>query len=137
MEGEDIDNNHTMKRIRINHNRSPLKLMKKKLNEKNEEQKIDKIKNIEEVIARTEMISKRLESEQKRDELLKMMYYDDIDADHAISAMNISFDELKLLVNELIEMGYIQQSSNDEVELTSSGILYIMGQDPGFFEKKY
>ena len=135
MGGEKIDNTRTRKRIRIDHNRSPLKLMKKRINEKNEEQKIDKIKNIEEAITRYEMISKKLNSEQKKDELLKMMYYDDIDANHVISAMNISYGELESLVNELVEMGLIQQLENDEVELTKDGIFYILSQDPDFFEK--
>jgi len=109
--------------------------MKKRINEKSEEQKIDKIKNIEEAITRYEMISKKLNSEQKKDELLKMMYYDDIDANHVISAMNISYGELESLVNELVEMGLIQQLENDEVELTKDGIFYILSQDPDFFEK--
>ena len=38
------------------------------------------------------------------------------------------------MVDELMEMGFIQHSSNDEVELTKDGIFYIMSQDPEFFE---
>ena len=80
------------------------------------------------------MISKRYVSEQKRDELLKMMYYDDIDSDYVLNTMKISDDELESMVNELIELGYIRHSSNDEVELTMDGIFHIMNQDPKFFE---
>jgi len=109
--------------------------MRNKLNEKNEKEVFeDRIENIEEVIARAEEISSSFASEQKRDELLKLMYYDDVDANHVINAMNISYEELESMVDDLIEMGFIQQASNDEVELTKDGIFYIMSQDSDFFE---
>ena len=128
-------NDRIRKRIRVDPSNSPLNLMKKKINEKNEKEVFeDRVENIEEVIVRSEMISKRNVSEQKRDELLKMMYYDDIDADHVLDTMQISNGELESIVGELIELGFIQNSSNDEVELTMDGIFYIMNQDPKFFK---
>jgi len=78
------------------------------------------------------MISKNDVSEQRRNQLLKMMYQDDIDDEFVTTTMDISHDELESLVGELIQLGFLQYCSNDEVELTKDGVFYLINQDPDF-----
>ena len=43
--------------------------------------------------------------------------------------LDITESELKTLVNELLERGFIQYISEDEVELTEVGIRYLKWRD--------
>jgi superfamily II RNA helicase len=119
------------KRIRINHSKSPFNRIKKKSFEKEfkNEDLEEKIQNLEQVISRTQRIIDEFERDEKRDHLLQMMYQDDVDEDFVRTSMNISENELNLLVEELISRGFLQFVSGDEVELTKDGILYMKNQD--------
>ena len=112
--------------------------MRNRLNEKKEREVFQgSVENIEEMIERAEAISNRIDLEQRRDELLLMMYHDDIDANHVLDVLNINYEELESIANELIKMGYIRQLPNEEFELTKDGIFHILSQDPDIFEKKH
>ncbi len=122
------------KRIRINHSKSPLNQIKKKSFEKefkNEDLEI-KLQNLEHVISKTQRIIDEFERDEQRDDLLKMMYQDDIDEDFVKTSMNISENELNSLIQDLISQGFLQFVSGDEIELTRDGILYMKNQESDF-----
>ena len=119
------------KRIRINHSRSPLKRIKEKSGEKeikNEELET-KLQNIEQVIQRTQKIIEDFEREEKTDQLLRMMYQDDVNEEFVKTSMNISEGELNSLIQDLVSKGFVQFVSGDELELTRDGILYMKNQE--------
>ena len=122
------------KRIRIDHSKSPLKRIKKKNSEKefkNEDLEL-KIQSLEQVISRTQKIIDEFERDEKQDQLLNLMYQDDVDEDFVKTSMNISENELNLLIQDLISRGFLQFVSGDEIEITRDGILYIKNQGVDF-----
>jgi len=127
-----------VKKIRINNKRSPLKLVKNKL-AKNEVKQIDiaeKLANLEQILQRTQLLIEQDEHDEKRDQLLNLMYSNDIDAKFVKTTMGISEDDLSSLVDELVKMGFLEFVSNDEIELTRDGISYVKNQDSTFFSLK-
>lgn len=117
----------------MNPDKSPLNLIRNRCHQKNEEDDFEeRTENIRQVIARSEMISKNDGSEQRQNQLLKMMYQDDIDHEFVTTTMDISHDELESLVDELVQLGYLHYCSNDEVELTKDGVFHIISQDLDF-----
>jgi helix-turn-helix protein len=120
-----------VKRLRINHSKSPLSVLKKKTVKKEFKNKDleMKLKDMEHVIARTQKIIDEFEKDEKRDKLLKMIYQDDIDEDTVKSTMNISDKELNFLIEELISKGFVQFVSSDDIELTSKGILHAKNEE--------
>jgi hypothetical protein len=122
------------KKIRINHSKSPFKKIKKKNSEKefkNEELEL-KIQSLEKVISRTQRIIDDFERDEKQDQLLNLMYQDDVDEDFVKTSMNISESELNLLIQDLISRGFLQFVSGDEIEITRDGLLYIKNQELDF-----
>lgn len=119
------------RRIRINHSKSPLNLVKIKNMEKDfkSEDLELKIQNLEQVLSRTQKIIDEFDRDEKTDQLLKMMYSADVDEDFVKTSMNISENELNLLIEGLISRGFLQFVSGDEVELTREGVLYMKNQD--------
>jgi len=123
------------KKIRINHSKSPLNRFKqnkpgKEIKSKDLE---EKIQNLEQVISRTQQVIEDFEREEKRDQLLQMMYQDDVDEDFVKTSMNISENELNSLIEDLISCGFLQFVSGDEVELTPDGVRYMKNQDSRLF----
>ena len=119
------------KRLRIDHSKSPLNRIRNKSvkTEFKQEDLATKLQNIEQVIARTQKIIDEFEQDEKRDQLLKMMYQDDVDEDFVKSSMNLPDNELNSLIEDLISRGFLQFVSGDEVELTRDGILYMKNQE--------
>ena len=119
------------KRLRIDHSKSPLNLIRNKSvkTELKQENLSMKLKNIEQVITRTQKIIDEFERDEKRDQLLKMMYQDDVDEEYVKSSMNLPDNELNSLIEDLISRGLLQFVSGDEVELTRDGILYMKNQE--------
>ena len=127
-------------RIRRNPEKSPINLIKKKL-----EQPISPISedNVEIIdgspksyVQRIDQLSQKIqimideqEHEETQYQLLKMMYLDDIDTEFVVNNLGISESELKSLVDELIERGFIQLISDDEAEITDIGIRYLKWRD--------
>ena len=60
--------------------------------------------------------------------LLQMMYTSDIDAEMALEILGIGMDELKAVVNDLLSMGILRLSAEDEYELTEKGTKNIVEQ---------
>ena len=124
-----------MTKIRINHSKSPLnriKRRKEKKEFKNEDLET-KIQNLEQVISKTQRIIDDFDREEKRDQLLNMMYTDDVDEEFVKTSMNLSENELNSLIEELVSCGFLQFVSGDEIELTKDGILYMKNQNSDFF----
>ena len=124
------DSKKSKRRIRVNPNRSPLKIFKGKIKDDNTMQ-IAEDKN-EDLSNFSPLVQMMLEQEKTDDlqyQLLKMMYLDDIDSEHVENYLGISSNELKTVVEELVFMGLLQYTSDDEVELTEDGIVYVTYQD--------
>ena len=123
-----------MKRIRINRNKSFFKPAKNKP-AKNEIKQIDfeeKLANLEQILHRTQALIAQDEHDEKLDQLLTLMYSDDVDVDFVKTTMNISENELSSFVSELVQNGFLEFVSEDEIKLTRSGISYIKNQETSF-----
>ena len=57
--------------------------------------------------------------------LLHMMYDGDIDSSKAVEALGVPIEELYEIVDELVQLQMLRASSDEEVELTESGVSYI------------
>ena len=92
----------------------------------------EKLTNLEQVLLRTQMIIDEDKREGQRDQILKMMYLDDIDSEFVKNTLKISDNELKSIVDELVELGFLQFISDDEVEISKKGSIYAKNQGWGF-----
>ncbi len=119
------------KKIRINHSKSPFKKLNKKNKEKDfiNEDLNKKLQNIEQVINRTQKIIDEIETEEKQNKLLKMMYKEDVDENFVKTSMNINDSELNFLIQGLVSKGFVQFSSGDEIELTKNGVLHVKNEE--------
>jgi len=127
-------------KIRINPERSPLNLLKNKFLDKKEKKKHreqikrvelmdEKIMNVDDFFDDETTLSTKYEPSPKQNRLLKMMYLDDIDVDYVKTKMKVTDEELEFMVDELVELGFLEYSSDDEVELTDEAIYYITSRD--------
>ena len=92
----------------------------------------NKIINIQDTIRKTEKLIQQDEIEEKQDKVLNMIYAEDIDAEQIIKNFDMSYDDLDKIVQDLLDAGYIKYISNNEVELTQQGVLYIKNQKDQF-----
>jgi predicted transcriptional regulator len=65
-----------------------------------------------------------------------MIYTNDIEAKDAIETLDISFKDLKQIVNSLVERNILKNTGNDEFELTSIGQEYIVEKMKKNLEKE-
>ena len=129
------------RRIHIDSSRSPFNFLKRKKDNKNKNQSnrnniktIDeKALDFDELYNDSDFSQSTYEPTPKMNMLLKMMYLEDIDSEKVKTKMKISDNELYRLVENLSEMGLVQHSSNDEVELTMEGIYYITSNNLDIF----
>ena len=78
------------------------------------------------------LVEMMLEQTKKDDlyyQLLKMMYFDDVDAEYVENYLGISTEELITVVDELVFLGFLRHTSDDEVELTEEAIEYVTHQN--------
>lgn len=133
-----------MVKIRVNSSKSPLNLLKDRLKknniEKKQEERSKNIEKINEQIKKMndlfddeENVSIKYEPSPMQNRLLKMIYLDDVDADHVKKNLKISNNELENLVNQLVEVGLVEYTSDNEVELTNEGIYYIVNRNLDLF----
>jgi helix-turn-helix protein len=61
-----------------------------------------------------------------------LMYSDDVDVDFVKTTMNISENELNSFVSELVQNGFLEFVSEDEIKLTKSGLSYVKNQETSF-----
>jgi len=138
--GEEI---RITRKIRVNHNHSPLNFLRNKLKNKEKQEKhenkilsiehIDeKIENMEELFD-DELSSIKYEPNTNQNRLLQMMYLDDIDADFVRNKMGVSDKELENIVDGLVKLGLLEYSSDNEVQLTDEAIYYITSKDLEIF----
>lgn len=120
-----------VKKIRINRNKSLFKLAKnetaKKAIKKSDLE--EKLANLEQILQRTQMLIEQDERDEKRDMLISLMYSHDVNADSVKTTMNISNEELNSLVSELVQMGFLEFVSDDEIGLTKAGVSYVKNQE--------
>ncbi len=114
--------------------------MKKNNIEKKQEERSKNIEKINEQIKKMndlfddeENVSIKYEPSPMQNRLLKMIYLDDVDADHVKKNLKISNNELENLVNQLVEVGLVEYTSDNEVELTNEGIYYIVNRNLDLF----
>jgi len=125
-------------KIRRNPERSPINLVKKKLEkppliieeeEIVEEDPVSFVQRIDELSQKVQTMIDEEEHDEKQYQLLKMIYLDDIDLEFVVNNLGISENELKSLVDELVERGFLQFISDDEAEITEVGINYLKWRD--------
>jgi len=124
-------------RIRINPTRSPLKLIMKNLGktekpmkktvytENPEQAPFGFVDRIDQLSQQVQMLVDEEEQDEKQYQLLKMMYNQDVNSEYAIKTLEISENELMYLVDELVELGYLKYTADDEAEITEEGISYL------------
>jgi len=129
------------RRIHIDSSKSPFNFLKRKKEEKDKKQSNrHRIKTIDEnnldfdeLYTNSNFSPSTYEPTPKMNMLLKMMYLEDVDSEKVKTKMKISDNELYRIVENLIDMGLVQNSSNDEVELTMEGIYYITSNNMDIF----
>lgn len=132
------------KRIRINPEKTPLYNIKKNLEspqkpgkkevvKKNlEEKTLGFVERIDQLSRQVQMLVDEEEHDEKQYQLLKMMYNDDVNIDYALNSLKISENELMYLVDELVELGFLKYTSDDEAEITEEGISYLKWRELNF-----
>lgn len=83
-------------------------------------------KYIKYITGESEEDDSQVELTEQQAMLLQMMYTSDIDAAMATEMLGVSIDELKSLVNELVNCKILRVSGDEEVELTEKGTKYIV-----------
>jgi predicted transcriptional regulator len=64
-------------------------------------------------------------------ELLEMIYPDDItDVSLVTRSLNLSTDELWYLINDMIDLGFLSFTSDNDVEITDMGVRFINSKNP-------
>jgi hypothetical protein len=63
---------------------------------------------------------------KKEYQLLELLYEEDIDDKEAIDLLELSMNDLIIMVNNLIRLELMTQSANDEVEISPKGIKLLM-----------
>jgi hypothetical protein len=127
---DDTDNKRGKKRIRTDPARSPFNLLRNKFQDKKNSRGSEK--NNMDINQFSPIVQMMLEEGKKDDlyyQLLKMMYIDDVDAEHVTNYLGITADELRTAVEELVFLGFLKQTTDDEVELTEDAIIYVTQQD--------
>lgn len=131
-------------RIRINQEKTPLENIKNNLElpqkpEKKElvinnleEKTIGFVKRIDQLSRQVQALVDEDEGDAKKYQLLKMMYNDDVNVNLALNTLNISENELEYLVDELIDLGFVKYTADDEVEITEEGISYLKWRELNF-----
>lgn len=69
-----------------------------------------------------------LEEHEKSYTFLKLINRQDMDFDTAKSILNLSDDEIRMIIKELVELKFLEFVSDDEIEITKSGIEFITNQ---------
>ena len=127
-------------KIRRNPARSPLNLIRKKLNRSNllPDEKVETDNENEtfiEVDRHIDILQKVqsiIDDDETQIQLLKMMYLDDIDTEYAVNNLGISKMELVSIVDNLVEQGYLKFNSDNDAEITQDGIEFIKSRDLKF-----
>ncbi len=64
-------------------------------------------------------------------EMLEMIYPDDItDVSLVTRSLNLSTDELWYLINEMVDLGFLSFTSDNDVEITEMGVRFINSKNP-------
>ena len=127
------------KRIKINHSKSPLNLFKirNKEDSSDSEKVIEKIDDhaskLDYLYDENEFVSTKYEPTAKENILLRLMYLEDVDSDFVKSEMRVTDLELQKIVNNLLNEGFVKESSSNEIELTADGIYHITSNDMDLF----
>jgi len=80
-----------------------------------------------------DIVTTKFEPTPRQNKLLQLMFLDDIDVDFVKTTMNITDDELKRMVEDLVKKGLLEYSSDDEVELTDEAIYHITSSNLDLF----
>jgi len=144
MKKTDKTNKRRKIRIRQNREESSLNHIKKNLEsppkprenevakENLEENPIGFIERISQLSRQVQKLVEEEEHDEKQYQLLKMMYNDDVNVKLALNTLDISENELMYLVDELVELGFLEYISDDEAEITEEGISYLKWRELNF-----
>jgi hypothetical protein len=113
--------NHTKKILES----TPDTIKKEIIKEDYEEKPIGFVERINQLSQQVQMLVDQEEHDEKQYKLLRMMYNDDVNIKHALKILDISENELMYMVDELVELGFLEYISDDEAEITEEGISYL------------
>jgi len=106
------------------------RVIEKKVKTTNQEEKFTNFNSyMDQLLQKTKMMDDDKEHNEKQYRLLKMIYSDDINADFVINNLDVTENELKSLVDELVEIGFLKLNSDDEAEITEDGIVHILHRE--------
>ena len=95
----------------------------------NEEEKFVDVEGHVDRVLKVQTIFDEEEQDDKQFQLLKMIHLADIDAESVLKNLDITENELESMVGELVELGFLEFISGDEVIITEDGIDFIRSQD--------
>ncbi len=107
-------------------------IKKEVIKENPEENPIGFVERINQLSQQVQMLVDQEEHDEKQYQLLKMMYNDDVNIKHALKILEISENELMYIVDELVELGFLEYISDDEAEITEEGISYLKWRELDF-----
>ncbi len=127
-------------KIRRNPTRSPLNLIRKKLNRSNllPEEKVETDNeneafiDVDRPMDILQKVQRIIDDDETQFQLLKMIYLDDIDTNYVVNNLGISKTELVSIVDNLVEQGYLKFNSDNDAEITQDGIEFIKSRDLKF-----
>jgi len=119
IEDSDATEIKTKKFIRRNPTKSPMKLFRRNTTKKENSAERDDFSPL------VRLMLEDTKTDDLQYQLLKMMYIDDVDADFVKNYLGITSMDLKNVVDELVFMGLLQYTTDDEVELTKDGIDFV------------
>jgi len=120
--------NHTKKILES----TPDTIKKEIIKENSEEKPLGFVEHINQLSQKVQMLVAQEDHDEKQFQLLKMMYNDDVNIKHALDILEISENELMYIVDELVELGFLEYISDDEAEITEEGISYLKWRELKF-----
>ena len=120
--------NHTNKILES----SPNSIRKEVIKENLEEEPLGFVDRINHLLQQVQILVDQEDHDEKQFQLLKMMYKDDINIKHALNILEISESEMMYMVDELVELGFLEYISDDEAEITEEGISYLKWRELNF-----
>jgi hypothetical protein len=101
-------------------------MKKKEIDKKKiEEKTIGFVERIDQLSRQVQKLVDEENHDEKQYQLLKIMYNDDVNVKCALNKLDISENELIYLVDELVELGFLEYTADDEAEITEEGISYL------------
>jgi hypothetical protein len=111
---------------------SPITMKEEVIKENPDENHLGFVERINQLSQQVQMLVDQDDHDEKQYQLLKMMYNDDVNIKRALNILELSENELMYMVDELVELGFLEYVSDDEAEITEEGISYLKWRELNF-----